>query len=228
MRSAPSPPLPSPPPLTVPSLPPICLITTGDDRALAAVEALLEAGARWFQLRAKGVTDLELHARGERLAARITAAGGLLTVNDRADVAAALGAALHLGQDDLPLDEARRLLPEAIIVLSFHDRAEAAAAAAAGADYVGCGALFPTTTKGDARPLSTEALREIVAAFPGPVVGIGGITPDHVPPLATTGLAGVAVAAAVFDAPDPVAAYRRLATQIDGLPSRSQAERSNG
>jgi len=190
-------------------LPPICLITTDDD-ALPVVEALLDAGARWFQLRAKGIADRDLYRRGEQLLSSITAAGGLLTINDRADVAATLGAGLHLGQDDLPLTEARRLLPEAVIGLSVHDRAEAVAAAEAGANYVGCGALFPTTTKGDARPLSSEGLREIVAAFPGPVVGIGGVTPDNVSPLAATGLAGVAVAAAIFRATDPVAAYGHL------------------
>lgn len=197
-------------------LPPICLITTGDDDALAVIDRLLDAGARWFQLRAKGVADRDLYRRGERLATRLTAVGGLLTINDRADVAAALGAGLHLGQDDLPLVEARRLLPDAVIGVSVHDQAEATAAAAAGADYVGCGALFPTTTKGDARPLAPAALGEIVAAFPGPVIGIGGVTPDNAGSLTTTGLAGVAVAAAVFSAPDPVAAYHHLAAALGG------------
>jgi len=196
------------------TLPPICLITTGDDDALEVIEALLDAGARWFQLRAKEIADHDIYRRGERLAARLDAAGGLLTINDRADVAAALGAGLHLGQDDLPFAEARKLLPNAVIGLSVHDQAEAAAAAAAGADYVGCGALFPTTTKDDARPLSAEAVREIVAAFPDPVVGIGGVTPDNAATLTATGLAGVAVAAAVFQTTDPVATYRRLLTAL--------------
>jgi len=196
--------------LSMTPLPPICLITTGDDTALEVVEALLDAGARWFQLRAKGIADRDLFHRGERLAARLHAAGGLLTINDRADVAAALGAGLHLGQNDLPLTEARRLLPNAVIGISVHDQAEAAAATAAGGDYVGCGALFPTTTKADTHPLSAATLQEIVAAFPGPVVGIGGVTPDNAATLATAGLAGVAVAAAVFQAADPVAAYHRL------------------
>ncbi len=195
-------------------LPPICLITTGDATALPVVEALLDAGARWFQLRAKGIADRDLYRRGERLAACITAVGGLLTINDRADVADALGASLHLGQDDLPVAEARRILPQATLGVSVHDRAEAAAASAAGADYVGCGALFPTTTKDDARPLASAVLREIVAAFPGPVVGIGGVTPTNAATLATTGLAGVAVAAAVFHAADPVDAYRRLGVAL--------------
>lgn len=198
------------------SLPPICLITTGDATALPVVEALLDAGARWFQLRAKSIADRDLYRRGERLAGRITAVGGLLTINDRADVAAALGTSLHLGQGDLPVAEARRILPGATLGVSVHDRAEALAAAEAGADYVGCGALFPTTTKGDARPLGPAALREIVAAFPGPVVGIGGVTPDNVATLTTTGLAGVVVAAAVFQAADPVDVYGRLMAALGG------------
>jgi len=198
------------------TLPPICLITTGDDRAVEVVEALLDAGARWFQLRAKGIADRDLYRRGERLAARVTTAGGLLTINDRADLAAALGAGLHLGQNDLPFTEARRLLPAATIGLSVHDGSEATLAAAAGADYVGCGALFPTTTKADACPLAATDLAAIVAAFPGPVVGIGGVTPDNAAPLPATGLAGVAVAAAVFQATDPAAAYLRLLAALGG------------
>lgn len=198
------------------SLPPICLITTGDATAMEVVEALLDAGARWFQLRAKSIADRDLYQRGERLAGRITAFGGLFTINDRADVAAALGASLHLGQGDLPVAEARRILPEATLGVSVHDRAEALAAAEAGADYVGCGALFPTTTKRDARPLGPAVLREIVAAFPGPVVGIGGVTPDNAATLTTTGLAGVVVAAAVFQAADPVDAYGRLVAALCG------------
>jgi len=195
---------------------PICLITTGEDDLLPVVESLLGAGARWLQLRAKGIADRDLYRRGARLAALVAAAGGVLTVNDRADLAAALGAGLHLGQDDLPIGEARRLLPGALLGVSVHDPTEAAAAAAAGADYVGCGALFPTTTKLDARLLAPGALRAIVASFPGPVVGIGGITPPNAARLATTGLAGVAVAAAIFRAADPVACYRRLAAALAG------------
>jgi thiamine-phosphate pyrophosphorylase len=194
-------------------LPHICLITDGSERDLAVIAGLVAAGARWFQLRAKAVSDREFFARAVRLRERLDGSDALLTVNDRADVAIASGAAgLHLGQDDLRVEDARRLLPKACIGVSVHDGAEAAAAAAA--DYVGTGALFPSATKQDARPLTRERLRAVQAAYPGPVVGIGGITAANVAQLAALGIRHLAVASAVFAAADPVAAFRSLATQL--------------
>lgn len=194
-------------------LPQICLITDGNERDLAVITQLIAAGAHWFQLRVKGVPDREVFARGVRLRERLDGSAALFTVNDRADIAIACGAAgLHLGQDDLPIDDARHLLPRACIGVSVHDGQEAAAAA--DADYIGTGALFPTPTKPDARPLSQERLREVQSAFNGPVVAIGGITPENVGQLAPLGIRHVAIASAVFAAPDPVGAFRSLATQL--------------
>jgi len=194
-------------------LPRICLITDGAERDLAVIADLVAAGASWFQLRAKGVPDRELFARGVRLRERLARSDALFSVNDRADIAAACGAAgLHLGQDDLSIEDARRLLPTACIGVSVHDGREAEAAA--GADYVGTGALFPTPTKRDARPLSGERLREVQRAYAGPVVGIGGITAANAAELVALGIHHVAVASAVFAAPDPVAAFRSLAARL--------------
>lgn len=194
-------------------LPRICLITDGAERDLAVIIGLVAAGARWFQLRAKGVPDRELFARAVRLRERLARGDVLFSVNDRADLAAACGAAgLHLGQDDLPIEDARRLLPKACIGVSVHDGREAGAAA--GADYVGTGALFPTSTKGDARVLNRKRLREVQSAYAGPVVAIGGITPANAAQLAPLGIRHVAVASAVFAAPDPLAAYCSIAAQL--------------
>jgi len=203
-------------------LPRICLITDGTERDLAVIIGLVAAGARWFQLRAKGVPDRELFARAVRLRELLARGDALFSVNDRADIAAACGAAgLHLGQDDLTIEDARRLLPKACIGVSVHDGREAEAAAAA--DYVGTGALFPTPTKEDARPLTRERLREVQSVYAGPLVAIGGITPANAAQLVPLGIHHVAVASAVFAAPDPVAAFRSLAAQLT-IPSPDATE----
>jgi thiamine-phosphate pyrophosphorylase len=198
-------------------LPTICLITSATDAELALITRLVDAGARWFQLRVKDEPDREVFARGVRLKERLTGTGALLSVNDRADIASACGAGgLHLGQDDLDLVDARRLLPDACIGVSVHDGAEAQHAA--GADYVGTGAFFTTRTKADARPLTRDRLHAVQSSFSGPIVGIGGITPDNVGELAPLGIRHVAVSSAVFGADDPVAAFRALAAGLGAAP----------
>ena len=199
--------------IPVHGLPTICLITSATDVELALIGPLVDAGARWFQLRVKGQPDGEVCARGERLGERLARSDVLLSVNDRADIAAACGAGgLHLGQDDLDLPDARRLLPDACIGISVHDGREAEHAA--GADYVGTGAFFTTRTKTDARPLSRDRLRAVQRAYPGPIIGIGGITPDNVGQLPALGIRHVAVSGAVFGADDPVAAFRAIASEL--------------
>lgn len=203
-------------------LPRICLITDGAERDLAVIADLVAAGAGWFQLRAKGVPDREIFARGVRLREQLARSGALFSVNDRADIAAACGAAgLHLGQDDLRVEDARRLLPKACIGVSVHDGREAEAAATA--DYVGTGALFPTLTKQDARPLTRERLRAVQSAYTGPVVGIGGITPANAAELVALGIHHVAVASTVFAASDPVAAFLALTARLT-IPRADAAE----
>ena len=135
-----------------------------------------------------------------------------LIINDNVEVALACGAAgVHLGQQDMPIAQARRMAgPDLILGASAHTVQEALEAQAAGADYLGVGAVFSTSTKADASPLPLTTLREICAAVSIPVVAIGGITETNLLQLTGCGAAGVAVVSAIFGAPDPGAATARL------------------
>ena len=178
------------------------LAGTGDPASL--LEPVLAAGVRAVQFRAKGIPDRLAYGLA-RAARQVTARfGALLLINDRLDLALAAGAdGVHLGQDDLPAAEARRLWPEGLLGVSVRTPAEARAAEAAGADYLGAGALRSTATKDDAQVIGLEGLAAVAAATRLPVVAIGGITVDDLPDLRRAGLAGVAVASAIARAADP-------------------------
>ena len=190
-----------------------------DDVALEVrAKTLLAAGPCCLQLRAKTATARAIAAAGRRLLPLCRAAGVPFCVNDRLDVALAVGAdVVHLGQDDLPLADARRVRasagrPDLVIGFSTHNRAQALAAAAGGADYIGFGPVFGTRSKTNPDPtVGLEALAEICGAVAVPVVAIGGITLDDVPLVARAGAAAVAMIAAVDAAPDPAAAGRAVA-----------------
>lgn len=194
------------------------------DRRLAApravsdvVLAALEAGARVIQLRDKEASARELFRQAAELLPIVHGHGGLLLINDRLDVALAAGAdGVHLGPEDLPVSVARRIAPlDFIIGASTDDPGRARALAADGASYIGCGAVFGTTTKevGGER-IGPEGVRAVARAVSIPVVGIGGITAANASGLADTGAAGVAVIGAVMAAADPGAAVRQLLATV--------------
>ena len=135
-------------------------------------------------------------------------------INDDLELALACGAdGVHVGQQDLSPREVRRRAGDRLIVgVSAHSVAEARQAAADGADYLGVGAMFATSTKSDARPLPHQTLREICQAVELPVVAIGGIQPDNLMQLAGCGADGVALVSAIFGAEDIQAQCRRLRT----------------
>jgi thiamine-phosphate pyrophosphorylase len=185
-----------------------------DERA----RRLLAAGPCCLQLRAKAATARALEAAGRRLLPLCRAAGVPFCINDRLDVALAVGAdVVHLGQDDLPLADAQRVRasagrPELLIGFSTHNPAQAVAAAGAGADYIGFGPVFGTRTKANPDPtVGLETLAEICRAVAVPVVAIGGITLDAVPSVARAGASAAALIAAIETAPDPSAAGRAVA-----------------
>jgi thiamine-phosphate pyrophosphorylase len=193
-----------------------------DDLEPLAVRAraLLAAAPCCLQLRAKAETTTAraLGRAARQLIPLCRAAGVPFCVNDRLDVALAVGADVaHLGQDDLPLEDALRVRALAgrtdlAIGFSTHNRGQALAAARAGADYIGFGPVFGTASK--ANPDATvglAALAEICAAVEVPVVAIGGITLETVVSVARAGARAAAVIAAVDGAPDPTAAGRRVA-----------------
>jgi thiamine-phosphate pyrophosphorylase len=150
---------------------------------------------------------------GQALLEVTRAAGIPLIVNDRVDVALAIGAeGVHIGQDDMPAAIARRLIgPDRILGVSARTVEEAIQAERDGANYLGAGDVFGTPTKPDAGPpIGVEGLRQIVRAVSIPVVAIGGVTPQNAPAAVEAGAVGVAVISAVMGAPDPEAAARQL------------------
>jgi thiamine-phosphate pyrophosphorylase len=179
----------------------------------AVVAGALAGGARAVQLRSKGEAARELVALGTTLRAMTREAGALLIVNDRLDVALALESdGIHVGPHDLPVTAVRAVAPAGFLIgRSADDPQVARQAVADGADYIGCGTVYPTSTKPDAGDvIGLAGLARVVASVPVPVVGIGGINVARAPGVAATGAAGVAVVGAVMSAPDPAQAVRAL------------------
>ncbi len=163
------------------------------------VEEAIAGGASVIQLREKDLSTREFLEEALLLRECTKRHGVLFIVNDRVDIALASGAdGVHLGPEDMPLAYARRIAPHLIIGYSCDTKEEAQAAEHLGADYLGVGTVFPTTTKGDAGPpIGLERLREIVSSVRIPVVAIGGITPENVESVLAVGVDGVAVVSAI-------------------------------
>ena len=173
---------------------------------VALAEALLAGGARCLQLRWKPAPprDVLEAARAIRLLAH--AAGALFLVNDRPDLAILAAAdGVHLGQDDLPLAAARRVLgPGRVVGLSTHDPDQARRAADAGADYVAVGPVYATTSKVNAlTPRGPDLVRAARAVVPCPLVAIGGIDVTTAQDVIAAGADAVAMIGALVRAPDP-------------------------
>lgn len=185
---------------------------TGSQPLARQVEAALQNGATCLQLREKALDPAAFREEARQMAVLCGRYGVPLIINDNVEVALACGAAgVHLGQQDMPIAQARRMAgPDLILGASAHTVQEALEAQAAGADYLGVGAVFSTSTKADASPLPLTTFREICAAVSIPVVAIGGITETNLLQLTGCGAAGVAVVSAIFGAPDPGAATARL------------------
>lgn len=189
---------------------------------LTVARAALAGGATVIQLRDKTASVSQLLEEGRELRALTRAYHALLIVNDRVDLALALDAdGAHLGQDDLPAHLARQLLgPERILGLSAGNRAEASAAIAAGADYLGVGPIFGTQSKADAgAAIGTQLLSELAASCALPLVAIGGITAENAAVALRAGATGIAVISAVASADDCMLAARRLADAHSALSS---------
>lgn len=183
------------------------------------VETLLKAGVTCVQLREKGAEDALILQEARELKALCHRYGVPFLVNDRPDLAQAVGAdGVHVGQEDTGLTEARNLLgPNALLGGSAHTVEEALAAQAAGADYLGCGAVFGSGTKHNVSQMPLETLTAICQAVDIPVVAIGGVSLDNLPLLADTGIAGVAVISGLFAAEDKTEAAQAFLKQLEGL-----------
>ena len=179
---------------------------------LKCVEEALAAGVTLVQYRAKATDGGVLYTEACRLKELCDKYSVPLIINDRLDIALAVGAAgVHLGQDDLPCAVARRLLGEDFIIgVSAHNPAEAVQAVSEGADYLGCGAVFGTATKHDVAKLGLENLRAIRKAVAVPMVGIGGITADNYAEVLATGADGAAIVSGILAQDDIGAVVKKL------------------
>ncbi len=185
----------------------------------AVAEAILEGGCAVLQLRAKRGTDDDWVALAHALQARCARAEVPFVVNDRIELALRTGASgLHLGQTDLPIEQARALCGPAVAIgLSTHDLQQARAAAARGADLIGFGPVFATQSKRDASPVvGVTGLREACRAVAIPVVGIGGIDETNAQAVADAGARFGAAISALCGAEEPAAAAARLHAALAG------------
>lgn len=199
------------------------LLTTelckGDPTVTA--HAAIAGGADCIQLREKDLSDRQLWELARRLRALTLQAEALLIVNDRPDIAALVDAdGVHVGQDDLPVAEARRIAGgDRLVGLSTHSIEQARSAVTTGADYIGVGPMFASPTKA-ATPVAGPALLEQVAGeIDTPHVAIGGVTADNVGRLVDAGACCVAVCQAVIATDDPKAAAAAIRKRLLPPPS---------
>lgn len=184
----------------------IAIVSSSDPKGAPETARLaIEGGADVIQLREKGAGDRLFLETALELHRAISETEALFIVNDRADIASACGTdGVHVGFDDLPVSEARRLLgPHAIIGASAHSAEEGIEAQGQGADYLGVGSLFATSTKSDAVVRGPEHFLNIQQAVNIPCFAIGGITPENIAEAASAGVLRAAVASGISQANDP-------------------------
>ena len=183
----------------------------------------LEGGCKWIQLRMKDASDDEVRQAAAEIQPMCKEHEAVFLLDDRVELAKELHAdGVHLGKNDMPIDEARRILGEEYIIggtaNTFDDIQRIASQ---GADYIGCGPFRFTTTKKNLAPvLGIEGYRDIIAKMRNaginiPMVAIGGITPDDIDEILATGVQGIAVSGTVLNADDPVAMMKSLLLQND-------------
>lgn len=185
---------------------------TGEKTLLQQLETALKAGVTLVQLREKHMDEATFIEEAKQVKALTDQYNVPLIINDNVEVALACNAAgIHVGQEDLETGAVRRMLgPDKIIGVTAKTVDQAKRAEAAGADYLGCGAVFGSSTKSEAKPMTLERLKEITSAVSIPVVAIGGIHAGNAGQLAGAGVAGIAVVSGIFGEADIDAAVRSL------------------
>ena len=185
---------------------------TGKQTLYEQVEAALKGGVTCVQLREKELDETAFLQEAKELCALCRRYGVPFLVNDNVEIAIACGAdGIHVGQEDLAAGEVRRRVGENMILgVSVHTVEEACQAVRDGADYLGLGAVFPTSTKTDVEQMSNETLRAICDAVDVPIVAIGGINRGNILKLAGSGVDGVALVSAIFSAEDIEGTCREL------------------
>ena len=197
---------------------------TGGYDELSGAEAVLRGGCRWVQLRMKDASDEEFLSAGRKLAELCRSFGARLILDDRVRLVEELGAdGVHVGKNDMPVDEVRRLLgPGCIVGATANSFADIEAAAARGADYIGLGPFRFTSTKQKLSPiLGLEGYRSVMsdcrdAGIVLPVVAIGGITVEDIPGIMAAGVHGIAVSGGLLRAEDTSAETCRMLDLLQG------------
>jgi len=186
--------------------------TVPEERFLPVVEAACKGGATIIQLREKDKSTREYMQLAEAVHVITSRYNIPLIIDDRVDVALAIGAeGVHVGQSDMPVHVARKLMGEGKIVgVTAKTVPQALEAYEQGADYLGCGAIYPTTTHVKTVITPVETLKEVVKAVPIPVNAIGGLNKDNIFVLKGSGIAGVCAVSAIMKAADPESAAREL------------------
>lgn len=186
--------------------------TVPEDRFLPVVEAACKGGATIVQLREKDRSTREYMELATAVHAITSRYGIPLIIDDRVDVALAIGAeGVHVGQSDMPVCLARELMGNNKIVgATAKTVPQALEAYEQGADYLGCGAIYPTTTHVKTVITPVETLKEVVKAVPIPVNAIGGLNKDNIFVLKGSGIAGICAVSAIMKAADPETAAREL------------------
>ena len=176
----------------------------GDKTLAWQVEESLKGGATMIQLREKHLDEAAFQAEALELQALCRRYGVPFLINDDVELAVAVNAdGVHVGQHDMEAGQVREKIgPDKILGVSAQTVEQALRAQAAGADYLGVGAVFPTGTKADASEVSFETLREICQAVEIPVVAIGGVNARNTPRLKDSGIVGIAVVSAIFAQPE--------------------------
>ncbi|MBM7645958.1 thiamine-phosphate pyrophosphorylase [Scopulibacillus daqui] len=174
------------------------------DQYMTKIKQALEGGISLLQLRAKHASSKVFYELAEELKSMAHACNVPLIINDRVDIALAVDAdGIHVGQDDLPAGKVRKIIgPDKILGVSCSTVEEAIKAEQDGADYLGCGSVFPTKTKSDATMIELDELKRIKENVSIPVVAIGGITEENVNELLKRNVDGIAVVSAILSQPD--------------------------
>jgi thiamine-phosphate pyrophosphorylase len=186
------------------------VLIPGPISMIDAADAVLEGGARILQFRYKGFFSREAFEEARRVGELCRSAGALLVMNDRADMAMLLDAGLHLGQEDLPPGDARRIMRAgSVIGFSTHNEAQLRAADNEPVDYLAIGPIFATGTKENPDPVvGVEELRRLRAFTEKPLVAIGGITRENAPQVFEAGADAVAVIGDLYPEPCTKASLR--------------------
>ena len=185
---------------------------------LDIIRSAVQGGVTCVQVREKECTTLDFIEQAQSIKEYLQSKGVPLIINDRVDVALAVGAdGVHLGQTDMPLDMAKKIIGDSMIIgISAESIADAVAAEKGGADYLGVSPIYATPTKTDtAPPLGLEGLRAIRQKVNLPLVGIGGLNRDNAAAVIRHGGDGVAVVSAIVAADDPMQAAGDLKQIID-------------